>query len=61
MEKKKSKKQRKKEERKMIMDKRGTRTLTTDEWTELMNFYDDGHSNRWFFHDWVKAGKPRDK
>ena len=58
MEKKKSKKQRKKEERKKIMDKLGSRHFTKEEWDDLMNFYDGGYSNRWFYNDWVKAGRP---
>ncbi len=50
-----------KEERKKIMDSQEGCVFIKEEWTELMNFYDDGLSNLWFYNDWVKAGKPRDK
>ncbi len=55
--KKKSRKERKKEKKKLLSGLK-SEPLSKDEWNELMNFYDSGLSNRWFYADWVAAGKP---
>lgn len=59
MERKLTKNQKKKLERKAILE-RNTVRASVDEVHDEMMFYEDHLDSRWFYKDWVAAGRPRD-
>jgi hypothetical protein len=57
MSEKKLSKKEKKKARKQLMKSYG-RPVNREEWFEELLFYENHYDRRWFYHDWIKAGRP---